>query len=306
MSDFINDNFILQSDIAQQLYHNYAKDLPIIDYHNHLPPDQICNNRHFDNLTQIWLYGDHYKWRAMRTLGIEEKYITGEASDFEKFQKWSEVVPQTLRNPLYHWTHMELKNPFGINELLNLDSSEGIYEHTREQLKDSKFSTQGLLTHFNVEMVGTTDDPIDHLAFHKTLSTNTTFKTKVIPTFRPDKVFQLSKGDVFRAYLQQLSDAAGIKIFHFDSLLEALDQRIDFFDSSGCISADHGLKYLPKKGLFSLQDVNAILIHVINGDDTRALEVEDSYTFYVLTELSKRYHVKNWKDKYNWSYRMCN
>ncbi|WP_400262115.1 glucuronate isomerase [Sphingobacterium sp. SG20118] len=154
MKNFINENFILHSDLAQQLYHNYAKHLPIIDYHNHLPPDQICNNHQFDNITQIWLYGDHYKWRAMRTLGVEEKYITGQASDFDKFQKWAEIVPQTLRNPLYHWTHMELKNPFGITELLNPASSAYIYEQTKEQLQGQDFSTQSLLTRFNVEMVG--------------------------------------------------------------------------------------------------------------------------------------------------------
>ena len=233
MSNFINDNFILQSDIAQQLYHNYAKDLPIIDYHNHLPPDQICSNHQFENLTQIWLYGDHYKWRAMRTLGIEEKYITGQASDFEKFQKWSEVVPQTVRNPLYHWTHMELNNPFGIHELLNPSNAKDIYAQTKEQLKGANFSTQNLLTRFNVEMVGTTDDPIDHLIFHKTLNANDDFKTKVVPTFRPDQVFQLSKGDKFRSYLQKLSDSSGTQIYHIDSLLEALEQRINYFDALG-------------------------------------------------------------------------
>lgn len=299
MSDFINHNFILQSDIAQQLYHNYAKDLPIIDYHNHLPPDQISNNHQFDNLAQIWLYGDHYKWRAMRTLGVEEKYITGKASDFEKFQKWSEIVPQTLRNPLYHWTHMELKNPFGINKLLNTQSSHAIYEQTREQLKEPSFSTQGLLNHFKVEMVGTTDDPIDSLEFHKALSLNTEFKTKVLPTFRPDKVFQLSKGNVFRAYLEKLSDASGIKIHHLDSLLEALDERINYFDSLGCVASDHGLKYLPKKGTFNLAEVNSTFIRVINGDDTGALEVEDSFVFYVLSELCSKYHAKNWAQQFH-------
>lgn len=299
MSNFINENFILQSDIAQQLYHNYAKDLPIIDYHNHLPPDQICHNHQFDNLTQIWLYGDHYKWRAMRTLGVEEKYITGQASDFEKFQKWSEVVPQTLRNPLYHWTHMELKNPFGVNTLLNAHSSRDIYEQTRLQLRDEKYSTQGLLTHFHVEMVGTTDDPIDHLDFHKSLGENNDFSTKVLPTFRPDKVFQLSKGESFRVYLQKLADVSNVSIHNLDSLLEALDQRIGHFDALGCVASDHGLRNLPQKGRFSFAEVNAIFVNVINGDDAGAFEVEDSFTFYVLSELCKRYHAKNWVQQFH-------
>ncbi|UIR56402.1 glucuronate isomerase [Sphingobacterium sp. SRCM116780] len=299
MSDFINENFILQSDIAQQLYHNYAKDLPIIDYHNHLPPDQICNDHQFDNITEIWLHGDHYKWRAMRTLGVEEKYITGEASDFEKFQKWATVVPQTLRNPLYHWTHMELKNPFGITELLSLANAKDIYEKTKQQLNTSACSTQGLLTHFNVEMVGTTDDPIDSLMYHKSLRDNKNFKTKVLPTFRPDKAFQLAKGDSFRAYLQKLAQISNIKIHNLDSLLEALDQRINYFDSLGCVASDHGLKYLPQKGKFNIAEVDAVLMNVINGDDTKALEVEDSFTFYVLSELSKRYHLKNWVQQFH-------
>lgn len=299
MSNFINDNFILQSDIAQQLYHNYAKDLPIIDYHNHLPPDQICSNHQFENLTQIWLYGDHYKWRAMRTLGIEEKYITGQASDFEKFQKWSEVVPQTVRNPLYHWTHMELNNPFGIHELLNPSNAKDIYAQTKEQLKGANFSTQNLLTRFNVEMVGTTDDPIDHLIFHKRLNANDDFKTKVVPTFRPDQVFQLSKGDKFRSYLQKLSDSSGTQIDHIDSLLEALEQRINYFDALGCVASDHGLKYLPKKGSFKLTEVNAVFVDVLHGDDTRALEFEDSFTFYVLNELCKKYHDKQWAQQFH-------
>lgn len=299
MKNFINENFILHSDLAQQLYHNYAKHLPIIDYHNHLPPDQICNNHQFDNITQIWLYGDHYKWRAMRTLGVEEKYITGQASDFDKFQKWAEIVPQTLRNPLYHWTHMELKNPFGITELLNPASSAYIYEQTKEQLQGQDFSTQSLLTRFNVEMVGTTDDPTDHLNFHKTLKADNSFKTKVLPTFRPDKAFQLSKGDAFRVYLQKLSDISGVRIHNLDSLLEALDQRINYFDSLGCVASDHGLRYLPQKGKFTVMEVNAVLISVINGDDLRAIEVEDSFTFYVLSEISKKYHAKNWVQQFH-------
>lgn len=195
--NFIGDNFLLQNEMARKLYHDYAAQMPIIDYHCHLPVKEIADNYSFPSLTDIWLRGDHYKWRAMRTLGVEEKYITGDASDKEKFQHWADIVPDTLRNPLYHWTHMELKNPFGITELLNGDNADRIYTHCNGLLRQPEFSTQGLLKHFKVKTVCTTDDPCDDLKDHVRIK-ESNFEVKVLPAFRPDKVLQLSGGDSFR------------------------------------------------------------------------------------------------------------
>jgi glucuronate isomerase len=188
---FLHEDFLLQSDAAKNLYHNYAADLPIIDYHNHLPANEIAENKKFTNLTEIWLKGDHYKWRAMRTLGVNEKFITGDANDLEKFKAWAACVPQTVRNPLFHWTHMELRNPFGINEYLDAGTGNKIYTICNELLTGDSFSTRGLLQHFNVEMACTTDDPCDALTHHKKIASDA-FKIQVLPGFRPDKILNIA------------------------------------------------------------------------------------------------------------------
>ena len=296
---FINDNFLLYSNLAIELYTNYASTLPIIDYHCHLPPDQIAHNHKFKSITDIWLNGDHYKWRAMRAFGVSEEYITGDASDFEKFKKWAEVVPYTLRNPLYHWAHMELKNPFGINNLLDGDSATWIYEHTGNQLQQDEFSTQRLLQRFNVEMVGTTDDPADDLLYHEQLA-NSDFKTRVLPSFRPDKCFNLTDKDNFRDYIFKLGSIAKIEISDLDSLLNALFQRIEDFHHVGCRIADHGLSYMPYVGNSSADEINQIFKSVLEGDDSKATEeVKESFTFYILTNLAKKYHEKDWSQQFH-------
>lgn len=239
---FITENFLLTNKTAQILYHEYAAKKPIIDYHCHLPVNEIAENKKFENITQIWLYGDHYKWRAMRTNGVNERYITGDASDKEKFFKWAETVPYTIKNPLYHWTHMELKKPFGISDkLLNLDTAEEIWNRCNELLQQDDFSTQGIIKQWNVEVICTTDDPVDSLEYHKKIKENP-FGTKVIPAFRPDKAMAVENLSEFINYLKKLEQSSNISIKDFQSFIEAIRKRHDYFHENGCRLSDHGLE----------------------------------------------------------------
>jgi len=224
MTSFISEHFLLQSDAAQRLYHNYAKAMPIIDYHCHLPPCEVATDKTFDNLTEIWLAGDHYKWRAMRTFGIDEHYITGEASDKEKFYQWAETVPHTLRNPLYHWTHLELDLYFDIDELLTPQNAPEIYRNCSEQLQKGSFSSQSLLKKMDVEVVCTTDDPIDSLKYHEALQ-NGSAKPLVDmrPAFRPDRAYAFDNAADYNAYIDSLEEITGYSIRTFDDLMAAAD-----------------------------------------------------------------------------------
>jgi glucuronate isomerase len=242
MKPFLSDDFLLQTETARHLYHEHAAQQPIIDYHCHLPPDQIAQNRQFDNITQIWLYGDHYKWRAMRANGVNERFITGDASDWEKFEKWAETVPYTMRNPLYHWTHLELRRYFGITELLNKDSARRIFDQCNALLQTPEYSVQGLLRKMNVKVVCTTDDPADSLEYHQQIASQD-LSTLVLPTFRADKSMTPEAAD-YRAYLDRLGVAAGVAITTFADLQAALRQRHDFFASLGCRLSDHGLEQI--------------------------------------------------------------
>jgi glucuronate isomerase len=287
----IPEDFLLYSKQAKILYHNYAKDLPIIDYHNHLPPQEIAENKKFKSITEIWLKGDHYKWRGMRTLGVNERFITGDATDEEKFNAWAKVVPATIRNPLFHWTHMELKNPFGINAFLNENSAKDIFNQTNHLLSQDAFSTQGLLKGFNVKMVGTTDDPTDDLAHHKTLI-DQNFEIKVKPSFRPDKSLIINDANAYRAYIQKLSSVSGIVINDLDSLLAALRNRIEFFAAHGCSISDHGLTAVPSK--LTLTDAQIKEYAKLLSGELDAISDPDAFAGYVLTALSKIYHEKGW------------
>ncbi|GAB2530701.1 glucuronate isomerase [Spirosoma aerophilum] len=240
---FLNDDFLLQTDTARQLYHEFAKPMPIIDYHCHLPPDQIAQDRTFENLTQIWLYGDHYKWRAMRTNGVDESYCTGNQSDYAKFQKWANTVPYTVRNPLYHWTHLELQRYFGITETLSGESARRIYDACREKLQSPAYSVRNLLRQANVETVCTTDDPVDLLEHHQQIA-DSGFEINVLPTFRPDKAMAVEDPVAFNQYVTRLEAASQIEIRTFDNFLDALSQRHDFFASMGCKLSDHGLEQI--------------------------------------------------------------
>ncbi|MEL6865277.1 MAG: glucuronate isomerase [Bacteroidota bacterium] len=290
MKPFLDDNFLLQNSFAEQLYHEFAKDLPIIDYHNHLLPDEIAQDKSFANITAIWLRGDHYKWRAMRANGIDEKYITGDSSDLDKFRKWAETVPYTMRNPLYHWTHLELQRYFGIRELLNLESAEAIYQQTNAQLQRADFSVKGLLRKMKVEVVCTTDDPTDSLAFHKQESAAQN-ELKMLPTFRPDK-FVVINGADFLAFLEKLEDRTGRPIATFDDLLAALENRMDFFHSLGCQLADHGLSQLYAVD-FHAAELDQILQ---KRKANQAIHKEEAAAFQmaVLYHLAKMYHQRNW------------
>ncbi len=237
MPTFIHDDFLLQTRTARRLYHEYAKPEPILDYHCHLPPKDLAENRTFANLFEIWLEGDHYKWRAMRWNGVPERFITGDATPFEKFQAWAATVPHTLRNPLFHWTHLELSRYFGITELLNADSAQRIWDQANEQLPG--LSTQSILGKFRVTNVCTTDDPADDLAHHIALA-KSGIATKVLPTFRPDKALAVHQPGAFNAWVTKLSEITGREIRNVESLLEAIKSRRDFFHSIGCRLSDHG------------------------------------------------------------------
>lgn len=244
MTPFIHEDFLLESDVARDLYHRYVEHLPIIDYHCHLPVTQIASDHRFRSLTEIWLDGDHYKWRAMRANGIAERFCTGNGSDYDKFEAWARTVPATLRNPLYHWTHLELKRPFGVSELLSERTAGSIYDHCNALLQQPDFSTQGLLRRFRVAVVCTTDDPADSLEHHHALAQRDDPETRVVPTWRPDAAIAIDDPPAFNKWLDRLGAAAGLPIATFGQFVEALDQRHAAFHEAGCRASDHGLEQI--------------------------------------------------------------
>ncbi len=263
MKKFLDENFLLKTETAKVLYHEYAKHMPIIDYHCHLPQQQIAEDKKFENLTQIWLYGDHYKWRAMRTNGVDEKFCTGDASDYAKFEQWAATVPYTLRNPLYHWTHMELQRYFGINEVLNPDSAKRIYDECSAKLKTDDYSVRNLLRKMNVVTVCTTDDPADDLAYHLQLK-NEGFEIPIRPSFRPDNAMNVSDPAKFIAYVKKIEAASDIAISNFNDFLYALQNRHDFFASVGCCVSDHGLEEIYAED-FTGSEIEAIFTKIHGG-----------------------------------------
>ena len=244
MKPFIHDDFLLETEVARDLYHRFAKHLPIIDYHCHLPGAQIASNHQFRSITEIWLDGDHYKWRAMRANGIDERFCTGSATDLEKFEAWARTVPATLRNPLYHWTHMELTRPFGINELLSETNARPVFDRCNELLKTPGFTTQGLLRQFGVAVVCTTDDPADSLEHHRALARRDDPETRVVPTWRPDAALGVEDPVAFNKWIARLEAASGISIANIDQLLDALQKRHAEFHEAGCRASDHGLEQM--------------------------------------------------------------
>ena len=290
------DDFILQGETARKLYHDYVKEMPIIDYHCHLPPDEIAHNKQFQNLTEIWLKGDHYKWRAQRSLGVNEEMITGAATDEEKFMAWAKVVPQTVRNPLFHWTHLELKNVFGVKEFLNESSAKRIYHHCNELLKGPEFTTRGLLQSFKVAYVGTTDEPWENLQYHQQLAEEN-FSIRTSPSFRPDKVLMIDNKENFFKHLILLEHSSNISIHNINDLLEALQNRVNYFHENGCTVSDHGLLYMP--GSFEFSD--ALEKEFTSFLQTRTGHFSDPEQFmgYVLTQLCKMYHAKDWVQQFH-------
>ncbi|MES2108611.1 MAG: glucuronate isomerase [Bacteroidota bacterium] len=243
MKNFLDKDFLLETPTAQRLYHEYAAGLPIIDYHCHLPPDEIAGDINFQNLTQIWLNGDHYKWRAMRANGVGEEYITGNKSDWEKFEKWAATVPYTLRNPLYHWTHLELQRYFGIHELLSPVTAKKIYDECNEKLQSPEYSVRNLIKNKNVEVVCTTDDPLDSLAHHEKIKADG-YEVKVLPAFRPDKAMDAGNVNALYAYISKLETISGNAISDFNDYLSELKKRHDFFAAHGGSVSDHGLEHM--------------------------------------------------------------
>lgn len=296
MKKFLDDNFLLQNKTAEQLYHEYAKQMPIIDYHNHLLPDQVANNINFENLTQVWLYGDHYKWRAMRTNGINEKFITGNAGDWEKFDQWAGTVPYTLRNPLYHWTHLELQRYFNIHEVLNANSAKRIYDDATAQLQHASHSVQGLLQQMNVKLICTTDDPVDDLKYHQQHQAQGGF-TKMNPAFRPDKAMNVDDTISFNNYLSLLEKAADTSISTFNDYLTALKKRHDYFAANGCAVSDHGLEEIYAED-YTQTEIVGIFAQVRSGGNL-SLEEKKKFKSAMLVIFAEWDHEKGWVQQYH-------
>jgi glucuronate isomerase len=296
---FITENFLLQNDAAAELYHRFARDLPIIDYHCHLPPRQIADDQRFANLTQIWLAGDHYKWRAMRAAGVHERFCTGDAGDWEKFEKWAHTVPQTLRNPLYHWTHLELKRPFGVSDrLLGPDTARGIWDECNALLARDDFSCRGIMRQMNVALVCTTDDPTDTLEFHAALAADRSFPIKVLPTFRPDRALAVDSPQALNAWLDRLAKASGIEIGNsFFQLLEALRQRHDYFHQLGCRLSDHGLETVDiEEG--TAAEAATIFARLRRGAALSGDEIA-KYRSALLYEMALWDHQRDWTQQFH-------
>ena len=274
MKQFLDENFLLSNATAQRLYHAYAKDMPIIDYHNHLPPNEVAEDKNFENITKVWLNGDHYKWRAMRANGVEEAFITGDKSDWEKFRAWAATVPYTLRNPLYHWTHLELQRYFDVKDILNADTAKKVYEETSAKLQTNEFSVRGLLEKMNVKLICTTDDPVDNLAFHQQIKKDM-WSVKVVPAFRPDKAMNVDDAGTFNNYLTGLEKAADVFISTYNDYLAALKRRHEYFAANNCSVSDHGLEEIYAED-FSATEIAGIFAKIRSGG---ALSREENRKF---------------------------
>ena len=291
MGAFIHDNFILKTQTAVDLYHQYAKNMPIYDYHCHLSPKDIAENRKFNTITELWLEGDHYKWRGMRTHGIDEKYITGDASDKEKFAAWAKTVPYTLGNPLYHWTHLELKNYFGIEELLSEKNWESIWDRCNELLQQDDYSVQGLIKRSNVKVICTTDDPTDDLYYHEQIKNIENFDVKVLPTFRPDKGVEINK-DTFVPFVKQLEKVTNKSLTSFNEYVQALEERVQYFHERGGRISDHGLGEIPFAS-YEESELEPIFQAGRNGEQVSLVD-ENKFKTALLVFLAKCYKKRDW------------
>ena len=290
---FIHDDFLLQNNFARELYHDYAKDMPIIDYHCHLPPAEIANDQRWYNIAQLWLGADHYKWRVMRTAGINEKYITGPAADKDKFQQFAQSMPAYFRNPIYHWSHMELKNYFNFDSLLNSASAEKAWSHCNEIIASPEFSAKQLIEKSNVKLICTTDDPLDSLEHHAKIASDSKFSAKVLPTFRPDKAHAVNCPQSFNAWVDKLAELTDINIDkEYDRFIEALDTRHKYFDNHGCMLADHGLSQVFSDD-YTHAELHTIFMKLRNGKSLTS-EQKRKFMSAVLHELMKMNHKRNW------------
>ncbi len=297
--EFIHDDFLLETEYSRRLFHNYASSMPIIDYHCHLPPEDIANDKRWENITQIWLYGDHYKWRAMRSNGIEERYCTGDASDYEKFEKYAETMPYLLRNPLYHWSHLELKRYFGVSELLSPETCKEIWEKCNERINSSDFSARQLMRQSNVVLVCTTDDPVDSLEHHIRIAEDKTFEIKVLPTWRPDKGMAIEDVEGFNGWVDKLASASDVDIASFDDYMLALRKRHDFFHSVGCRLSDHGIETAYAED-YKASEIESIFGKVRAG---RGIGEEDILKFK--SAMLYEFGVMDWEKGWTQQYHFC-
>jgi glucuronate isomerase len=296
MKPFIHDDFLLQSDVARQLYHQHASKMPVFDYHCHIPPQDIANDRQYTNLTQIWLAGDHYKWRAMRTNGVAEKYCTGNASDWEKFEKWAETVPHTLRNPLYHWTHLELKRFFGIDKLLCPATAREIWDECNALLNSPGYSVRNIIRMANVHTICTTDDPADNLEHHQRIR-ESGFEVNVLPAWRPDKAMLVDDPGFFNAYVDQLAVSADMEIRTFHDFMEALEKRHQFFHLNGCRLSDHGLETVYAED-YDEGEIQTIFT-IIRGGDRLSKEEILKFKSCMLHEFGVMDHRRGWTQQFH-------
>ncbi|MBN2350291.1 MAG: glucuronate isomerase [Bacteroidales bacterium] len=296
MKKFLDENFLLQTKTAEYLYHEHAVKMPIIDYHNHLIPRQIAENTKFENITQAWLHGDHYKWRAMRTNGVAEKYCTGDASDWEKFKKWAETIPYTFRNPVFHWTQLELKRYFDIHDLLTPESAKSIYDKANIMLNSEDFRVRGLLNKMNVEVVCTTDDPSDTLEYHQQYAKENQ-NMRLIPAWRPDKSMAVEDSASFNEYINRLGASAGKEISSYRSLLEVLKMRHDYFHENGCRLSDHGLEEF-YVGVYTPREIENIFSKLKKNKSLSAEEI-NKFKSAALYDLAVMDYEKGWTQQFH-------
>lgn len=291
MKAFMDENFLLSTETAQRLFHSYAETMPVLDYHCHISPEEIATDRRFENITQVWLGGDHYKWRFMRSCGVDEAYITGNAPDRDKFFKWAEVLGKAIGNPLYHWSHLELQRYFDYHKPLNQNTASEVWELCNKKLAEKDMSARGLIRKSNVTLICTTDDPIDSLCYHKAIAEDQSFSVQVLPAWRPDRSIAIEKPD-FAAYMEQLSSVSHIEINSFPALCKALKVRLDFFDSMGCVVSDHGLDYVMYAPATE-QQADMILKKRLSG---AALSHEEILQFktMLLLFLGREYARRGW------------
>jgi glucuronate isomerase len=296
MKKFLDENFLLQTKTSQTLYHEYAKPMPIIDYHCHLPQGQIAEDKQFDNLTQVWLYGDHYKWRAMRTNGVDESYCTGNQPDYAKFEKWAETVPYVMRNPLYHWTHLELQRYFDVYDLLSPDTAREIYDECTAKLRTPEYSVRNLLRKMNVKLVCTTDDPVDDLKQHQQLKQEG-FEIPILPAFRPDAAMNVDNPTTFNAYVARLEKAADTSISSFRQFIDALKKRHDFFAANGCGVSDHGLEEIYAED-YTDAEIESAFNTIRTGKELSDIE-RRKFKSYMLVQFAEWDHARGWVQQYH-------
>ena len=291
MKPFMDKDFLLSTETAKTLYHDYAAKMPVIDYHCHINPQEIAEDRSFDTITQVWLGGDHYKWRQMRSNGIDEKYVTGDSTDFEKFEKWAQTLQKAIGNPLYHWSHLELKKYFDFHQPFTAKNAKEVFDLCNEKLQDKEMSVRNIIKNSNVEVICTTDDPIDSLEWHKKIAEDSSFDVKVLPAWRPDKAMNIEKPD-YLDYLAKLEAVSGVKISNFETLKDALKVRLAFFDSMGCKVSDHALNYVMYKPATETQIEEIFAKRFAGGTLTELEELQFKTAFMVF--VGKEYNKLGW------------